>query len=94
MTDIALTSELELKVANGDLAVEENLKQAQQLLLGTNKGEWKQHPTMGVGVTNYLETAAAGQLSREIREQFSRDGMRVSSVKINGTTLEVEAEWK
>lgn len=94
MTNIALTSELELKAANGDLAVEENLKQAQQLLLGTNKGEWKQHPTMGVGVTNYLETAAAGQLSREIREQFSRDGMKVSSVKINGTTLEVEAEWK
>ena len=94
MTNIALTSELELKAANGDLAVEENLKQAQQLLLGTNKGEWKQHPTMGVGVTNYLETAAAGQLSREIREQFSRDGMKVSSVKINGTTLEVAAEWK
>ena len=75
-------------------SVEENLKQAQQLLLGTNKGEWKQHPTMGVGVTNYLETAAAGQLSREIREQYSRYGMKVSSVKINGTTLELESEWK
>ena len=94
MNDIALTSELELKVVNGDLAVEENLKQAQQLLLGTNKGEWKQHPTMGVGVVNYLETASANQLSREIREQFSRDGMKVSSVRINGSTLDVEAEWK
>ena len=94
MNDIALTSELELKVVNGDLAVEENLKQAQQLLLGTNTGEWKQHPTMGVGVVNFLETASMNQLSREIREQFSRDGMRVSSVKITGTTLDVEAEWK
>ena len=94
MNDIALTSELELKVTNGDLAVEENLKQAQQLLLGTNKGEWKQHPTMGVGVVNFLETASMNQLSREIREQFSRDGMRVSGVKITGTTLDVEAEWK
>ena len=94
MNDIALTSELELKVTNGDLAVEENLKQAQQLLLGTNKGEWNQHPTMGVGVVNFLETASMNQLSREIREQFSRDGMRVSGVKITGTTLDVEAEWK
>ena len=68
MNDIALTSELELKVVNGDLAVEENLKQAQQLLLGTNKGEWKQHPTMGVCVVNFLETASMNQLSREIRE--------------------------
>ena len=94
MNDIALTSELELKVINGDLAVEENLNQAQQLLLGTNKGEWKQNPTMGVGVVNYLETASVNQLSREIREQFSRDGMRVNSVKIIGTKLDVEAEWK
>jgi hypothetical protein len=94
MTDIALTPDLDMKVADGDLVTEENLKQAQQLLLVTNKGEWKQHPTAGVGVVNYLETASAGELSREIREQFSRDGMKVSSVKISGTTLEVEATWK
>ena len=49
---------------------------------------------MGVGVVNYLETASVNQLSREIREQFSRDGMRVNSVKITGTKLDVEAEWK
>ena len=94
MTDIALTPDLDMKVADGDLVTEETLKQAQQLLLVTNKGEWKQHPTAGVGVANYLETASAGELSREIREQFSRDGMKVSSVKISGTTLEVEATWK
>ncbi|MCR4604196.1 MAG: hypothetical protein K5683_11805 [Prevotella sp.] len=94
MTDIALTPDLDMMVADGDLVTEENLKQAQQLLLVTNKGEWKQHPTAGVGVANYLETASAGELSREIREQFSRDGMKVSSVKISGTTLEVEATWK
>ena len=94
MTDIALTTDLDMMVADGDLVTEENLKQAQQLLLVTNKGEWKQHPTAGVGVANYLETASAGELSREIREQFSRDGMKVSSVKISGTTLEVEATWK
>ena len=94
MTDIALSPDLDMMVADGDLVTEENLKQAQQLLLVTNKGEWKQHPTAGVGVANYLETASAGELSREIREQFSRDGMKVSSVKISGTTLEVEATWK
>lgn len=94
MTDIALTPELELQIANGDLVVADNLKQAQQLLLVTNKGEWKQNPTMGVGVSNYLETGATDRLSREIREQFSRDGMSVSSVRITGSTLDVEAEWK
>ena len=35
MKDIQLTDELELRVQNGDLVVDDNLKQAQQLLLGT-----------------------------------------------------------
>lgn len=94
MTDIILTTDLDLQVVNGDLVTGDSLKQAQQLLLGTNKGEWKQNPTMGVGVVNYLETASMSELSREIREQFTKDGMKVSSVNISGTTLNVEAEWK
>jgi hypothetical protein len=94
MKDIQLTSTFELNVVNGDFAVGENLKQAQMLLLHTNKGEWKEHPTMGVGVPNFIETNNMHELSREIREQFSQDGMKVDSVHINGSTLNVEAEWK
>lgn len=94
MKDIQLTSTFKLNVVNGDFAAEENLKQAQMLLLHTNKGEWKEHPTMGVGIPNYIETYNMHELSREIREQYSQDGMKVSSVHICGTTLKVEAEWK
>ena len=94
MKDIHLNDTFELMVENGDFVVAHNLKQAQTLLLQTNKGEWKQHPTMGVGVPHYLETFDMYELSREIREQFSQDGMNVDRVQINGTTLNVEAEWK
>ena len=94
MKDIYLNDTIEPIVENGDFAVAPNLKQAQALLLQTNKGEWKQHPTMGVGVPNFLETFNMSELSREIREQFSQDGMKVNRVQINGTTLNVEAEWK
>ena len=94
MKDIHLNSAFEPIIVNGDFAVDENLKQAQMLLLQTNKGEWKQHPTAGVGVPNYIETYNMYDLSREIREQFSQDGMKVNSVHITGTTLNVEAEWK
>lgn len=94
MDDIILTEQLDLQIQNGDLVVSDNLKQAQQLLLGTNKGEWKQNPKAGVGIVNFLETHNVGELSREIREQFTQDGMKVNSVKINGSTLNVEAEWK
>ena len=94
MKDIYLNDTFEPIVENGDFAVAPNLNQAQALLLQTNKGEWKQHPTMGVGVPNFLETFNMYELSREIREQFSKDGMKGNRVQINGTTLNVETEWK
>jgi len=94
MNDILLNENFEPQLKNGDFCSGESLKQAQMLLLQTNKGEWKQNPTMGVGVVNYLETPRMNGLSREVREQFTRDGMRVNAVNINGSKLNVEAEWK
>lgn len=91
--DILLADDYDLLVADGDMATGECLKQSQMLLLVTNKGEWKQNPMTGVGVSNYLENVSAGTLQREIRSQFSMDGMQVSSISINGSTLNVEAKW-
>lgn len=94
MNDIALTDTYDIAVQNGDFCLTECLKQSQMLLLHTNKGEWKQHPTMGVGIVNYLEQHTPANLAREIREQFAKDGMQVESVNISGTTLNVDAQWK
>ena len=94
MNDILLTPQFDLAISAGDFTQGECLKQSQTLLLLTNKGEWKQHPAAGVGTGNYLETASTPALSREIREQFSRDGMQVSSVLIRDNQLYIEAVWK
>lgn len=94
MLDLQLTEGLDLLVKNGDLVVDDNLKQAQQMLLGTNKGEWKQNPKAGVGLVNYLETSSVGELSREIREQFTCDGMQVNNVKVDGYDINIDAQWK
>ncbi len=94
MNDIALTENYDLETTNGDFALTECLKQSQMLLLETNKGEWKQNPEMGVGVVNYLEQHSPARLAREIREQFSKDGMQVDKVSLSGTKLNVDAQWK
>lgn len=94
MNDILLTPQFDLAISAGDFTQGECLKQSQTLLLLTSKGEWKQHPAAGVGTGNYLETASTAALSREIREQFSRDGMQVSSVLIRDNQLYIEAVWK
>lgn len=94
MNDILLTDDFGMFFRDGDFVVGESLRQTQMLLLVTNKGEWKQNPIMGIGVLNYIETHNAGKLQREIRSQFSLDGMQVSSVNMDGSILHVEAVWK
>lgn len=94
MNDIILTEQYDLATVNGDFAIDDCLKQSQMMLLKTNKGEWKQNPTMGVGVSSYIEQHTPAHLAREIREQFSKDGMQVDNVNISGTTLNVDAKWK
>lgn len=92
--DILLDSTLDVAIRDGDLATGEATKQSQTLLLLTAKGEWKQHPLRGVGVAAWLEGAAASELAREVRSEFSADGMRVDSVKVDGTKLSVEAFYE
>lgn len=92
--DILLDDNLDIQLRDGDFAVGEATKQSQTLLLLTNKGEWKQSPARGVGVVNFLETADNAALAREIRSDFTADGMKVLGIKLDGTTLDVEAYYE
>lgn len=94
MNDILLTSGYGLDTENGDFRVGDCLKQSQMLLLETSKGEWKQSPEMGVGLVSFLEDYDMTRAAREIREQFSKDGMRVERIRIEGTVLNVDAQWR
>lgn len=94
MTDLILTPLSDLAVANGDFLLGDCLKQSQTLLLLTDKGEWKQHPAAGVGAAHFIETHATDAFTREVREQFARDGMQVNSLRIQGTQLYIDALWK
>lgn len=92
--DILLDDNLDIAVEHGDFAVGESTGQHQTLLLLTNKGEWKQSPERGVGAVNFIETANPAELAREIRSDFSADGMYVSDVTVKGTKLDVEAAYE
>ena len=94
MNDILLTATLDPMIADGDLAVGESLGQTEQLLLLTAKGEWKQTPTAGVSLVNYIESHDESGMCREIREQLERDGIRVRSLSIEDGRLNIDASWK
>lgn len=82
-----------LQIDNGDLMVDDSDLQNQELLLLCAKGEFKQHPSVGVGVMNYLENDNPTELLEEIRRQFRGDGMKVHSIDFINKKLAVDANY-
>ena len=80
MTDILLDETFDLLIAGGDLVTGESTEQHQELLLLTQKGDWKEDTTVGVGVKQYLKDEDSFTLLGTVKKEFERDGMKVLKV--------------
>ena len=77
------------------LVVGNSVYQQQTLLLITQKGEIKQSPLVGVGISDFLlDDASNDALFQEIGTQFSGDGMRVFNMSIAQGKLDVDANYE
>jgi hypothetical protein len=95
MKDLILDATFDLSFANGDFVIDESTQQHQELLLLTNKGDWREDATIAVGVKRWLKDEDdGGDLTGEIKKEFEKDGMRVQSVKIDSTGITVNAPYK
>jgi hypothetical protein len=94
MRGIILNENLSIKVANGSMAIGDTTRQNQQVLLMANKGDFKYRPMRGVGLKRFLETSRTEELAREIRSEFTIDGMTVNKIQVNNGKLEVEASYE
>jgi len=80
--DILLDDNFDLQTKGGDFVLGDASLQNQQLILLSHKGEWKQNPLVGVGISNYLlDDVTIHEMHQEIQKQFSIDGMIVNGVK-------------
>ena len=59
------------------------------------KGELKEYPTLGVGITNIAKDHETTGWAREITAQLKADGMRVNDVEVDITNnkLTVDADY-
>ena len=57
------------------------------------KTELKFTPMRGVGTKRFLEDHTPDNLAREIRQEFSTDGMTVKSVKIREGIINIDAAY-
>lgn len=82
MNDILLDTNSDLQIINGDFVCGQSDGQNQVLLLATDKGEWKENPTVGVGLFGFLEDEGPANLFSEIRAQFTADGLTINELKV------------
>jgi hypothetical protein len=84
----------DLLIANGDLLKGDATLQNQKALLAASPGEYKQYPLAGVGIMNFLKSNDNGAaLMRQIRQQFTNDGMTVSSLSLANGVINVVAPY-
>jgi hypothetical protein len=94
MTDFLLDDDSDLLVIDGDLVVGESTAQHQKMLILVDKGEFKDVPMRGVGTQRYLEDDSPEKLAREIRLEFSFDGMTVNKIQIaSDLTIQIDAKY-
>lgn len=84
MNDFIINTDLE--IANGDFVFDHVDQQNIEILLLNQKGNYKEFPVLGVGITQYLkspDTTSRLRLENEIDKQLSYDNFQVKTLDIN-----------
>jgi hypothetical protein len=92
--DLLLDENGDLRTANGDFVVGDATEQNKVLLLISQMGEWKQNPTVGIGIQDFIEDDNLNEMANAIRKGFANDGMKVGSVQVfvDGS-FKIDAEY-
>lgn len=75
------------------LAIGETTRQNQALILLLHKGELKENPAVGVGISDILLDHDPLHWRQAIREQLEMDGQVVSSIRITNHGITIDAEY-
>jgi len=95
MTEILLDANNDIIISDGDFAIGRSDEQNQKLILISNKGEWKAHPEVGVGIEEMLNDDAYTELLIETKKQLQYDGMQINNVSYTSDgKLNIDGNYK
>src|SRR5690348_8121762 len=82
-------------IENGDLKIAESTLQHQHDLLLANKGEYRQNPTIGVGLNKFIDdNFSPADFKKAVTSEFENDGMRVKKIEAdNPEEIKIDAEY-
>jgi len=101
-TGIQLTSSLELSIypvrdSTGlivsGITIGDTLYQNQYMILNAQKGEFKENPTLGIGINDMASDDDLNEWEKAIREDFAKDGLKVDKLSITTSGMEVKADY-
>ncbi len=90
--DLKLTENNDLAIENGDFVIAESDIQHVKLLLQTVKGDYKQFPTTGCNLIDFIKKGVSDKkIEYEITTQLKADGYSLTKTSIDNTgNLDVE----
>lgn len=90
---ILLADDSDLLIREKSIVIGNTVAQNQKNLILIEKTELKFTPMRGVGAKRFLEDHTPDNLAREIRQEFSIDGMLVKTVKIREGIINIDAAY-
>lgn len=75
------------------LIVGDILHQNQAIILTMRKGDLKENPSIGVGLSDMVLEHNLIAVRNEIRQQLEMDGQRVSSIKVTSAAVHIDANY-
>lgn len=94
MMDIGLFEHNELDVVLGDFEIRDSALEHPLQLLWAQKGDFKELPHVGVGVSQYIDDDDFSPLLRAIGIALVQDGMQVHSIQVtNAEQLNINAHY-
>ena len=85
---------VDLGVSGGSLTVGDTQAQEEYLVLMSQKGEWKEHPMVGVGIGDMVNDHDLNAWKRAISAELEKDGQRIEKLVLTTERLSVEASYK
>ena len=83
MKDILIDNNNDLRLStDGDFEFGCSDNQQQMAILTTEKGEWKEHPEVGVGIAQMLADDLYTEMLIEVKKQLEYDGIPVKNVTL------------
>ena len=81
---------VDLALENSGMLTGETRIQEEYLVLVTQRGEWKEHPLIGVGLADMVGDEDLRYWKREIIDNLARVGIKIKGVSLKNGNLEIK----